>query len=266
MTDHRRLQRALFRMQMDAAFAARVFAGEAEAGASTGLEGPDLALLRDLDPAAVAADANDQRKQQLLGNIASELTLSTVTGPDDLLALFLTSESFHDAIARDEPLVLAFGAFSLAHARADGRETDAQLIELELAMAELRRRCGAPAVEAGHLALSGRAELVQLTDGTLAYAAALREALERRAQHPEPNLGSGEETVLLVAEECSPHQLADVKTERLEGAVETLLVRAREGLDRAAREALATELGATLDELDAFAASLIDEGVLIAGR
>ena len=265
MTDHRRLQRALFRMQMDEGFSGRIFAGDLEASSSTKLDEADLLLLRSLDPKAVAADAKDQRKQQLLGNIASEFTLSTVSGPDDLLALFLTSAPFHEAIASDEPLVLAFGDFVLSHAVEDERQGDVQLIELELAMARLRRKDRASTAAVGTLALSPRADLVQLVDGTLGHAAALRESLEQRTPHPDPNTGHGTETVLLVADECNPHQLPDVKTERLEPAVEALLVRAREGLDQTAREALASELGTTLDELSAFAASLVEEGVLIAG-
>ena len=46
-------------------------------------------------------------------------------------------------------------------------------------------------------------------------------------------------------------------------AVALLLERARTGLDRAARADLAGDLGATPDEIEAFAQALIDDGVLI---
>ena len=76
MTDHRGIQRALFRMQMDPAFAAAVFANDAAALATTGLDEGDAALLRSADAAGVGADKDDKRKHQLLGNVASEYACS----------------------------------------------------------------------------------------------------------------------------------------------------------------------------------------------
>jgi hypothetical protein len=74
LSDTRKIQRTLFRMQCDAAFARQLFAGDAAASASTGLDHGDLALLRALDPDCVAADPGGKRRTQVLGNVASEHT------------------------------------------------------------------------------------------------------------------------------------------------------------------------------------------------
>ena len=269
MTDHRGLQRGLFRMQMDPAFARRVFARDEGATASLELREPDLALLLALDPVAVAADAHDRRKDQLLGNLASEYGLSVVVGPDELLAGFLSSREFHEAIRGDGLLPSAFGAYAARIADERGDDSLGALIALEREMVALRRRARDAAARKPRdeaeplLRLSPRAALVSLRAGTLAWAAALRDALRMGTPRPTPDLGEGEERVLLLAEPSSPHALPDVRPEVLEPAVATLLEHARHGLDAAAREALAAELGAAPDELESFADSLVADGVLI---
>ncbi|MEM7305167.1 MAG: hypothetical protein AAF682_00785 [Planctomycetota bacterium] len=266
MTDHRRVQRALFRMQMDAAFAARIAAGEGEAEASTGLADDDLALLRALDPEAVAADARDQRKGQLLGNLASEFGLTALAAPDGLLPSFLSSPEFHDAIASDALLPLAFGAFAKRTAAEEELAGVAAMARLELGMARLRRSRGdAPPLAEDELSLSPRAALVELQEGTLAWASELSEARALGQAPRGASLGAATETVLLVADQAPPHRLPDVRPELLEPAARELLTRCTSSLDRSAQAELATDLGASLEELDGFVASLVAEGVLRRG-
>jgi len=272
MSDHRRLQRGLFRMQMDPAFAARVFAREGEALGSLALAREDQELLLALDPAAVAADPGDQRKRQLQGNLAGEYGLTAAAGPEDLLPAFLSSPEFHAAVARDGLLPVAFGDYAGRRLRDQGRGLLPGLCALERAMVLLRRRPGPPVRPApGELRLSHRAALVRLSDGTLAFAAALRDALEQRGSaaarlRPAPSdPGAGEETVLLLADPAPPHALPDVRPERLSPAVALLLERAQAGLTSAGRAELAAELGAEPEDVDAFAAELTAEGVLVSG-
>jgi hypothetical protein len=268
MTEHRALQRGLFRMQMDPTFAARVLARDPGATATLGLAADDLELLLELDPAAVAADAHGRRKDQMLGNLASEYGLTAVVGPDDLLAGFLASREMHAAIRADRPLPLAFGSYAARVAADRGDDALVALIALERAMVALRRApepapaCPPPA-GADELHLSPRACLVRLRAGTLAWAAALRDALRMRLPHPTPDLGDGEETVLLLAAESAPHALPDVRPEVLEPPVALLLERARDGVGRGARASLAADLGAAPEDLEAFAESLVADGVLV---
>jgi hypothetical protein len=71
--------------------------------------------------------------------------------------------------------------------------------------------------------------------------------------------------VLLLAEEAPVHALPDVRPERLTEPVARLLERAQVGLDGAARRALAAELGASEQELEAFVETLVQDGVLVRG-
>ena len=107
--------------------------------------------------------------------------------------------------------------------------------------------------------------MIRLPDGTLAFAAGLRDALQLDLPRPDAALGSESEVVLLQATECGAHHLADVKTERLEPGVAALLEAASTGLDEQGQRSLAAKLGVTNDELMDFARTLIDEGVLVAG-
>jgi hypothetical protein len=261
--DHRGLQRGLFRMQMDAGFAARVFAREQRALASLDLRAPELDLLLALDPVAVGADAHERRKDQMLGNLSAEYGLTLAVAPSGLAPGFLSAPEFHAAIRADGLLPVAFGDYA-ARTAADDAPV-AALIALERAMVALRRAAGdaAPPTGGERLRLSPRAALVRIRTGALAWAAALRDALRMHTAPPPPDFGAGLEVVLLLAEAASAHALPDVRPEVLTPAVALLLERARTGLDRAARADLARELDATPDELEAFAQALVDDGVLI---
>lgn len=257
-------------MQMDPAFAASVFRRDADALLSLELCPDDLELLLALDPLAVSADREDQRKRQLEGNLASEHALAVAYGPADLLPGFLGSPEFHAAIQSGGYAAVAFGAYAARRA-ADLKPSAANaafraLVELERAMVSLRRRRTAPPLLApGELRLAPRAALCSLPAGALHYASRLREALERGEPLPAPALAPGEETVLLVSADAGPHALGVVQPELLEPPVARLLRAAERGLPGSAQAELAAELDSSLDELRRFAAGLVAEGVLLAG-
>ncbi|MCZ6596094.1 MAG: hypothetical protein O7B99_00480 [Planctomycetota bacterium] len=270
MTDHRRIQRTLFRMQMDPDFAAAVFAGEETAG----LEAEDLALLFAADPAGVAADRGDRRKGQLLGNVGSEFLLSLTAGGGipGLLEGFLSSDEFHGAIERDGELPSAFGAYLFRRATEHGDRLFAAVLGLEIAMAHARRRerpVDPPGD--GEVVLAGRAHLHEAQAGTHACALALREHVGKSAPvdtRPEiepPSEDATEVLLILAAERASPHRRAEVEVELLAPPVAKLLKRARLPLDRAARARVARDVDASLAELGGFVESLVADGVLLAG-
>ena len=256
LTDHRRIQRTLFRMQMDPCFAAAVFAGEETAG----LAAEDLALLRAADPAGVGADRGDQRKGQLLGNVGSEFLLSLTAGSGipELLGGFLSSDEFHGAIDRDERLPSAFGAYLLRRASEQDDRVLAAVLDLEIVMAHARRheRPVDPPGD-GEIVLAGRAHLHEAPAGTQACALALREHVGELGPLPDigPPSDDGNEVLLILAEErASPHRPAEVEVELLAPPVAKLLKRARLPLDRAARERIAGEVDASSAELERFVA------------
>ncbi len=132
---------------MDAAFAQAVLAGQAEAVASTGLVDGDLALLRVVDPAALSADPGGKRRAQVLGNAASEFTLSLTAAAhriSDLLDAFPSAPEFHAAIAEDGRLPLAFAAYGIRRAAERDQRELLAVLELEAAMARLRRSSPSP--------------------------------------------------------------------------------------------------------------------------
>ena len=264
MSDHRALQRALFRMQMDAGFARRVFDRDPGALGSAPLAPDDWEMLWELDPRAVAADAGDARKKQLLGNLASEYALSCGIAPAGLLEQFLVCEELHEAIQADRPLPVAFGRYVLRRAEGDGAARRAALAQLELAMVELRRRRASPPQgPPGTLFLSPQAGLVRLMDGTLEWASRIQTALESADSVPDMVLSSDFEDLLLLAGTANPHALPNVVPERLEPSVAKLLRRAEMGLDSEGKRSLAQELGANSEDIDRFASSLVEEGILI---
>lgn len=279
MTDHRGVQRALFRMQADAEFAARVLARDAQAVASTGLSREDLELFHGVEPAALAADPGGRRRTQIAGNAASEFTLTLACAARtplarDFLDDFLSSTEFHAALRSDGRLPLAFGDYAERRAREAGALALGAVARLELAMAKLRRdaRVGAGdgtqlhTGKPGTIRLSARARVVELPAGTLELASLLQAAVDANTPAPDGALsGNAEETVLLVAEPASVHRLGDVRPELLQPPVDELFSRAREPLDRAARAAFARAQGAAPEDLESFLEAYLAEGVLVRG-
>lgn len=268
MSDHRRLQRGLFRMQMDPGFATRVFAHDPAAIETLELAPGDLDLLLAADPVAVAADAGDQRKRQLLGNLALEYGFAVGIGPDDLLERFLSAPEFHTAIRTDGRLMTAFGEYAARRASEAGDEALASMVEFERAMVAIRR-LGEPRASAprpGELRLAPHAHVVRLRAGTYELTVALRQHAFGLIPNPTARVRAEDEHVLILADDPNPHDVTELRrTELLTAPVAALLVAAGDGLDAAGRAAVAEGLGATLDELDEFADTLVGEGVLVRG-
>ena len=271
MSDRKRLQRTLFRMQIDPAFADAVLARDSEAVASTGLAVDDLALILAVDPRAVAADPGGRRRTQVLGNAASEYTASLAAAATNartrsLLLDFASSPELHEALAQDGPLPHAFGAFAARVARELDDRLLGALVELERALVRhRRRRAPEPSPAAGEIALSGRAHVLAVPAGTHAAAGALRAALGDGVGRPA--LGEGEEHLLfLAAVRGSPFRLPEVGVERLDPPADELFVRlARGSIGAEERGRFAAANGAEPAGLDAFLEDFVDEGALVRG-
>jgi hypothetical protein len=258
-------------MQLDPGFAARLRAREPDAEHSTGLGEGELACLRAADPVALSADRAGRRRSQLLRNISGELELSLSAAREpEWLDEFPASVWFHRAIARDQSLPLALAAH-LTERAAPGPASLGALVALETALARARREQRAlPECPTAALVLGPRAWLVELADGTLAWASALREALDRGSAPPEPPRGrpaGSTETVLIVSEPL-PHagaRLLPVRAERLEPAVAAFLGACSEGLDEAGIDAFCRARRIDRAAADALIQEFIGEGVLLRG-
>jgi hypothetical protein len=272
--NHRGLQRALFRMQLDPGFAARLRSGDRAAANSTRLDPAELEWLRAADPAAVSADREGLRRAQLLRNLAGELALSLAAAREsDWLATFPASDHFHRAIAQDAPLPLAFAEY-LAERVASRSALVRSLVELELTLARARRglrsaaRAGVPGrrASAAGLVLAPSAWLVDLADGTFAWASALREALDRGARLPDAPRGlpaGARETVLIAADEPPARSLLrPVRSERLEPAVADFLRECARGLDARGIAGFCAAHGLEAEAVERVVEELVAEGVL----
>lgn len=259
--NHRALQRTLFRMQLDPAYARALLDGEDGAVATSDLGEAERAALAMAGHARITADLGDTRRKQVLANILGEFLLSAFDAPASWADAFLRSDEFHDAIRRDRRLPLAFAAWA---SRTGGPH--AGVLRLECEMAELRRAPqDAPGVPAGSLQLSPRARVVDLPSGTLDHAAALRSALDHGESAPTAPGGEGSEAVLLLAAPRPPHAWPQVNVEPLNALVAGLLRAADEPLDAAACAAYAAEHGADAEALESFAEGLIEDGVFLGG-
>ena len=255
--DHRRVQRTLFRMQLDPDFAARLRAGQAEA--SCGLEAEELLLLRSADPAAVSADRDGKRRAVFLANVASEFPLSLEAGL--CVDGFTGSEEFHAAVRADRSLPLALARYALRCSAAQPRPLRA-LVTLEGALARARRElrpCRAPAP--GEVALAPGVSLEVLPAGTLALAERIREALDAGKRTPALALDTAPEETLLVrsAPASRPLGLREVEVEHASPALAALLCAACEPV---ARATLAAALSTDRAELDPVIDELIADRVL----
>jgi hypothetical protein len=277
--NHRGLQRALFRMQLDPGFAARLRARERDAEVSTRLGPLELEWLRAADPAALSADREGRRRAQLLRNVAGEFALCTaVARAPDWLDAFTASPHFHRAIARDESLPLAFAAYACERALHEP-PTFASLVALESALVHARRAPDLGVdVPRGIVALAPNASLLELAEGTFAWAAALREALDLHAPLPPVPppvertapcraLATRErEHVLIHAGPApSPFALRDARAERLEPSVAAFLRACASGADANARADFCRERAIDPADLEAVIADFAADGILIAG-
>jgi hypothetical protein len=257
---HRRIQRTLFRMQLDPGFATRLRAGEAEA--SRGLEPDELVLLRAADLVAISADRDGRRRAQFLANVSSEFPLSLAAG---LCADgFPASEEFHEAVREDSSLPLALARYAKRCSVAQPPALRA-LVALESALVRARRALHSRRPpQPGERVLAPWVSLETLPAGTLELAARIREALD--AGKPPPPLAfqaSPDETLLVRSAPASrPLGLREVEVERLSPALAVLLRAALEPITRAALEAATSS---TRAELDPILEELEADGVLTAG-
>ncbi len=263
-------------MQFDHRFAARVIAGECDAVAAFG--DVEWSLFEKVDPRAVAADKNNRRRTQCLGNILKEFVLSATMADRQGHSLgkgFFSSTEFHDAIMRDESLPLAFVSFSAR--QLDSMELPATrlLLKLEGAMALHRREL--PKMREGlrgpGVILDGSARLGEFPDGTAAWAAALKISLEAaikipadqvQTQVPAPPTGdeASEKLLLRKCETPSAFTFPEVSIEVLEPGVALLLTRTQGGLPASDFDAFSKDLGAEPAVLRSFVDSLLEEGIL----
>lgn len=240
--DHRGLQRTLFRMSLDPAFAAEVRAG-----------GGDVhPWLRAIDPDLLAADPGGRRRDQLLGNVALEF-LHTARAAPQIVDGFIGAPEFHAAIRDDQPLPLAFASYA---ARALPPGPSRQVLALDAAMAEVRR-CDArdprgrpPAA----VDLHPSARLVGLAAGTTTAAEALRDG--RAAEPP----GDGTEWVLIVGR-GPPGPDRPLHIEGVPDGIAEL-IRALP-LDDHGLAAFADRFALALPDVEALVAELVAEGILV---
>ncbi len=265
--NHRALQRALFRMQLDAGFARRLREDDAAALRSTALGAAELALLRAAPPAAVAADRDGARRAQFLRNVGSEFQLSLALLGPAALESFPHSPDFHRAVERSGRLPLALGRHLARRARGAGLAVEA-LATLERRMARARRAVRTVAEPPpGGVVLAEGCELLELPDGTLEFATRLRQTLDRGAVAPvAPALAQGAHERLLIQSRAAvpPARLREVEVERLSPALGRFLCAARRPLAPAALAALAAELEATPSELDELVGELASARIVLA--
>jgi hypothetical protein len=275
--DHRRLQRALFRMQHDPAFAASLRHGDAAAAASTELGARELALLRGADPVALSADRDGRRTEQLLRNVSSEFRLARAVGPDGTgaaswLAEFPRSSHFHDAVCAGTPFALGFARFAERLAATAPSRLFRALVALEAAMARARRASPErPSVVPGAVVRAGGVSLVDVPAKTHAAATALATAPGAGAPPlrdlPELDLRETETLLLAVDLDFDARfgRLRPVRVEPLTRLVAAFLRGAERPLDGPARAAFAAAHGLSTADVEAVVGDYVADGVLVLG-
>jgi hypothetical protein len=180
---YHQLQRVVVRMLYDPAFVAQVFANPATALRDEDLTDQERRWLVEADRRAYAVDP--LRRARTLTALIEEFPVSVQhlmqqTGQLALLDAFFSSTHFHACIQQRGSLAVAFSEYMRATALqppAPGLALS-PLVQLETAMARLRRRQGNPeaaSTAAQHsLALAPTVALLHVPDGTLThYQAAL---------------------------------------------------------------------------------------------
>ena len=282
------LQRVLFRMQCDPAFAARTLADGAAGLAALGLDPRTQAMLLAADPARIVADPGDKRRLQVLSNVSAEFEIAARLLAEGRAgrsapAAFFASPEFHAAVRDDGLLPFAFGAYVRRVALLAGDRAAHAAAELEGALAEARRgprvatvarEAAAPIAASSAIEgprLSPRARLVVVPAGATDALAAAKDAIlggergDLRRYFAATAEADASECALVVGDaRSSPHRPAAVRIERLEPLVHALLEAAHDRPLDVAAFAAAHELSA--EDVDAFAADLVAEGVLVRTR
>jgi hypothetical protein len=253
--NHRLVQRRLFRMQLDAGFAARVRAGEGPALA--GLGERERQALAGACAAAVAADREGRRRAQFLQNVTGEFALACAAGVS--AEAFPSSPEFHAAVEADASLPLAFAAYAERCCPSD--RAARALLALEQALARARRAV-APSAPAGRLALAPGAVLRDCPAGTLDLAGRASEALRRGDALPRLRVDvRRSETVLIrSAPALAPFGLREVAAE----LATPDLVRLLDALDPPCTPAeLAQRIGETEADLIEVVDGLVRDGIAL---
>jgi hypothetical protein len=254
-------------MLFDEEFAARVHRGDA--AALEGLSEEESRILRAADPVCVAADRQGRRKTQALGNLLKEFLLSASAADEAGLSLgaqFFSSKYFHDAVRDDRRLPLAFADHVEAQSCAWGRPEIRALVTLEAGMVRARR--AAPRrfeLAPGELVLAPDAALLEVAEGTAEFAAAWRKKLAERGQLQATIPKSGERETLLLRRQprASHYATPELSVEVLLPNVAPIFHLATTPLGREERRHYAAELGASLEDLDAFLDGFVEEGSLL---
>lgn len=274
MIDHRRLQRVLFRMQLDPHFCGALLAGEEKARQSSGLGDLELSWLRNAGRAAITADKDGKRTGQVLGNITLEyrtsIAVAAAVGAGDRFAEdFFADEIFHQAMMRGERLPIVFGRYAARRAQEAAHPLLVDAVEIDRTLVEARRAnraCATPSPRA-RWRTAAHVRVIAVRDGTHEFLTNLRSAVDRgRRADPIPSHLAHEskdkESLLVTAKSVSRHRVRDVAVERLEPAVADLIGRAELGLDDLAIRELSERWDTPADDLMAFAQSLADDGIL----
>lgn len=258
MIDHRRLQRTLFRAQMDPNFAAQVFAGN----------DPALALIREASRAGIHADPRGTRRLQVLGNATLEfrLSLAGCDNPRARLEGFASSVEFHAAIEADRPLPLAAGAY-LCRVLSN-QPWPSALARLELALAQVRRQASGPNPPTGFWQCASRAAVIDLPVGTLARAGEIQSALHAGQACPANPVDPSEqrESILVYARPgANSWALLEAIPEEVNEAIAALFRAAEQAIDAAALETFAAQFDASAADLLPLMHEYRDEGALVYG-
>lgn len=274
MIDHRRLQRVLFRMQLDPRFCGALLAGDEKARQSSGLGDIELSWLRNAGRAAITADKDGKRSGQVLGNITLEyrtsVAVAAAVGVGDRFAEdFFADDLFHQAMMRDERLPIVFGRYAARRAHEAAHPLLVDAVEIDRTLVDARR-ADRERVEPSPDAkwrTAANVRVIEVHDGTHEFLTNLRAAVDRgRRADPIPShlshVEKEKESLLVTAKVVSKHRVRDVAVERLEPAVADLIGRAEHGLDDAAIHELSVRWDTPTDDLWNFARSLAEDGIL----
>jgi len=267
MTNHRELQRCLFRAQMDTRFAQALHSGDAQARSETELNDAEFALFQQASLAGITADPGQTRRLQMLGNATLEYRLSLAAARDPRSAIegFTSSAEFHTAIRQDASLALAAGKF-LQRCLAD-QFWPRTLCDLEFALAQARRAQKQGLLSSGVWQVATSTRVLELPAGSLDFAAKLRVAIDQESQLPNvPRRAKNSEAVLCSALPASARwELARVNSEVISPAIAQLFEFLAEPRDEAQLSDFARSLGAEFADLKPILHEYRVEGAVVFG-
>lgn len=253
--DPRRVQHALVCMHFDPEYAAAVrgHASMPELGER------ERALLRDVDPRALATDA--LRRARAVHAIVDEYPVTAALLGLDVVDRFFSSPAFRSCVFERGSMALAFGRGYLeAHRRAHG----VGAIETAMALARRGERSRGPGP--GELACAPGVEPVVTAAGMLAFYEGVRQRLgpepletlaKRRKPWPDVPPKRGREYLLIEAKPDGSLALGTASRELVE------LLRA--AVEPRPRDELASEairLGAEVHEAEELLDDLVGDGLL----